>query len=116
MDGKNLLLAGVVIVGIYGVYVMNGKTLPSISAMYLAPTKRPDYPSPTETVKYDTVPASQTPTLPEIDAAGVCTVNTREEFNAWSRGGLVGRHINDEDFATILTGEKARAGCFSPPQ
>ena len=115
MDGKNLLLFGAVAVGVYAVYMMNGKTLPSIPDMYLAPSKRPDYPSPTETISYSDVPASQSPTVPNPDLLGICSVSTRDDFNNWGRAGLVG-NISDEEFATVLTGEKARAGCFSPPQ
>jgi hypothetical protein len=115
MDGKTLLLVGAIAVGVYTVYLMNGKSLPSLSSDYLAPTKRPDYPSPTETVEYDTVPASQTPTVPDVNDSGACTISSREEFNAWGRGGQVGDNVSDDDFNTILTGAKARAGCFSPP-
>jgi hypothetical protein len=114
MDGQTLLLVGIVAAGVYTVYKLNGETLPSIPLSYLAPTKRPDFPSPTESVNYPNPPASQTPSLPDPLASGVCTISTRADFSAWTGDtGVFG--LSDDDYNTALTAEKANAGCFSPP-
>jgi hypothetical protein len=114
MDGNTLLMLGVVVAGVYVVYKMNGETLPSISSLYLFPAKKPDYPTALDAPLYSSPPASQNPTLPNLADAGVCPLTTREEFASWS-GHVVKASVSDVDFNTILAGERARAGCFSPP-
>ena len=113
MDGKTLLMLGVVVGGAYYLYKVNGDKLPSIPLMYLSPTKRADYPIPGETNRFPDPPASQDPSLPPIDTS-VCNITTREEFDIWS-GHMVPAKVGDVDFGNILAGERARAGCFSPP-
>jgi hypothetical protein len=114
MDGNTLLMLGIVVAGVYVVYKMNGETLPSIPASYLFPAKKPDYPTALDAPLYDSPPASQTPTLPDIGAMGVCPVTTREGFTSVT-GRAVNPDVSDNDFNNFLAGERARAGCFSPP-
>jgi hypothetical protein len=114
MDGNTLLMLGIVVAGVYVVYKMNGETLPTIPASYLFPAKKPDYPTALDTPLYDSPPASQNPTLPDPADVDVCPITTREDFASWS-GHLVKASVSDVDFGTILAGERARAGCFSPP-
>jgi hypothetical protein len=114
MDGKTLLVAGVVLAGAYYIYKVNGKKLPTILEQYVAPTKRPDFPTALDFQLYRDPPASQDPTLPPIEQKGVCNVYNRQDFEGWS-GNVLSSRIDDVDFGTILAGEKANAGCFSPP-
>jgi len=114
MDGNTLLMLGIVVTGVYVVYKMNGETLPSIPASYLFPAKKTDFPTALDTPLYDSPPASQNPTLPDLADAGVCPLTTRDEFASWS-GHVVKDSVSDVDFGNMLAGERARAGCFSPP-
>jgi hypothetical protein len=106
-------MIGVVVGGAYYLYKMNGDKLPNIPLMYLSPTKMADYPIPGETNRFPDPPASQDPQLPPLDT-GVCNVVDRPGFEAWS-GHLIPARVNDVDFGSILAGERAYAGCFSPP-
>lgn len=109
MDSRTILVAGILIAGVYFV-VTNGKALPSISPTYLSPTTPPAFPSPTESVDFPNPPASQDPILPPIDEAGVCPIVSREDYELWS-----GQVVSEKDFPTVLAGARAHAGCFSPP-
>jgi hypothetical protein len=115
MDGNTLLMLGIVVAGVYVVYKMNGETLPSIPANYLFPAKKPDYPTALDAPLYSSPPASQNPTLPDLADAGVCPVTSRADFDALSPTNSAMFFPSDDSFNTYLAGERARAGCFSPP-
>ncbi len=115
MDGSTLLMFGIVVTGVYIVYKLNGETLPSIPASYLFPDKKPDYPTALDAPLYTSPPASQSPTLPNPADAVICPVTSRADFNALNPGNSTMFFPSDDDFNTYLAGERARAGCFSPP-
>jgi hypothetical protein len=118
MNNQKTLIVGLLVIGgVYAVYKLNGETLPSIPFASLSPLNTPpQYPSPTETTKYASVPASQDPVAPDSRKLGACSISTISEYNAYVGSyDRVSEDIAIEDFNTILTGIKADSGCFSPP-
>lgn len=111
---KTEVIVGAVVVAGLLLYVFQ-PNLPSIASAYLAPTTPPDFPSPTETTQYPDPPASDpaviAQNLPPLKLKQVCSISTLKEYNKWSPFSPT----TSSDFAAVLSGVKARAGCFAPP-
>ena len=112
---KAVIFVGVLAVGV-GVLFWYGsmKEPPTIPKQFVSPDAPPQYPTALDAPLYRDPPAAETidSNLPP-SSSSVCSIQSRAD---WLGQGLpIDANANDEDFAVVLTGAKAQAGCFAPP-